>query len=281
MDRTLTEAPIATAVAAWKRDHNGEAPDVNSPEFKQYKKEVDKLYNAKQQDKADNDKNVGGFCDTLSDIVQQAPQKFPQEFYNALTNLSKKGKVNLCNMVLQRIELPDETKIWIQVIGNLYNTNKTESADITLEAMKESSKYPWISGLLNQRLIKEDDFNLDSFDASVAGAGGMNISSDNSSSETSTDTSTTTDTDFNLDNISNDSSDLHITPAGGAVDSIGMGGGLDNDAGNVAPVDPNAPVYRVIDVIFDPKDPEAAPKIKVQDTKSGKIEIKDIFDIDV
>ena len=285
MPEILTEAPIATAVAAWKKQHNGEKPDVNSPEFKQFKKEVDKLYNAKQQDKADNDKNINGFCDTLYDIYQQAPQKFPQEFYNALTNLSKKGKVNLCNMVLQRIDLPDESKIWIQVIGNLYNSNKSESAEITLEAMKESSKYPWISGLLNHRLIKEDDFNLGSFDSSVAGAGGMDISSDSSSSSStsSSEDSTSTNTDFNLDDFGNDngSSDLHITPAGGAVDSIGMGGGLDDGIGDVAPVDPNAPVYRVIDVIFDPKDPEAAPRIKLQNVETGETEIKDIFDIDV
>lgn len=278
MAEILTEAPIALAVSAWKKQHGGEKPDINSEEFKAFKKQVDKEYNYKQQQKADNDNNVGVFVDKLYDIIQQKPEAFPQEFYNALTNLQKKGKVNLCNELLRTVELPGEAKIWVQVIGNLYNTNKNESAEITLEAMKESSKYPWISGLLNHRLMKEDDFNLDSFDASVAGAGGMNISSDSSSTDsTETDTSTT-DSNFNLDDMNG--GDLHITPAGGAIDSIGMGGGLD-DMPASQPVDPNAPVYRVIDVIFDDEDPETAPKVKVQNVKTGETEIKDIFAIDV
>jgi len=284
MVNILTEAPVATAVAAWKREHNGEAPNTESPEFKAYKKQIDKQYNVKQQDKADNDKNINKFCDTLYDIYQQAPQKFPQEFYNALTNLSKKGKVNLCNMVLQKINLQGESKTWIQVIGNLYNSNKTESADITLEAMKESAKYPWISGLLNHRLIKEDDFNLDNFDASVASTGGMNIKSDTTSNDTSTDTNSQGNEEFNLDDMdipdADNGDNLHITPAGGSVDSIS--GGMGDDM--VDPIDgvpADTPDYRVIDVMFDEKDPETAPKVKVQNVETGEIEIKDLCEIDV
>ena len=277
MDKILTEAPLSTSIAAWKRSHNGQAPDTNSEEFKQFKKQVDKQQNQKYQQQLSGDENIESFHNTLVKISQQNAQKFPQEFYNALTNLTNKKKVELCNMLLQD-GLPGDFPTWVQVIGNLYNSNKLESAEITLEALKESSKYPWISGLLNRRLIKEDDFNLDSFDASVAGAGGMDISSDSSSTDTtSTDT---TNTDFNLDDISNDPNDLHITPAGGAVDSVGgIGGGMDGN--QAAPVDPNAPVYRIIDVLFDPEDPEAFPRVKEEDVKTGETRIRDIFEIDV
>lgn len=284
MDRILTEAPVALAVSAWKKQHNGEKPDIESPEFKQFKKEVDKLYNAKQQDKAAADKNVGSYVDTLLDILEQAPQNFPQEFYNALTNLQKKGKVNLCNELLKN-NIPGEIKTWVQVVGNLFNDNKVEAAEMTLNALKESSKYPWINGLLNQRLIKEDDFNLDNFDASVAGAGGMDISSDAVQQDASSDSSDTTQSDdnFNLDDFGSDTnSDLHITPAGGSVDSIGMGmGGDDEGVDSLDGVNQNKPTYRVIDVMFDNNDPEAAPKVKVVNMDTGETEIKDIYEIDV
>lgn len=282
MDRILTEAPVALAVSAWKKQHNGEKPDVESPEFKQFKKEVDKLYNAKQQDKAAADKNVGSYVDTLLDILEQAPQNFPNEFYNALTNLQKKGKVNLCNELLKN-NIPGEIKTWVQVIGNLFNDNKVEAAEVTLNALKESSKYPWISGLLNQRLIKEDDFNLDNFDASVAGAGGMDISSDAVQQDASDSSDTTQNNDdFNLDDFGSDSnSDLHITPAGGSVDSIG--GGLGGDDEGIDPLggaNQNKTEHRVIDVIFDKDDPEAAPKVKVINMDTGETEIKDIYEVD-
>ena len=282
MDRILTEAPVALAVSAWKKQHNGEKPDVESPEFKQFKKEVDKLYNAKQQDKAAADKNVGSYVDTLLDILEQAPQNFPKEFYNALTNLQKKGKVNLCNELLKN-NVPGEIKTWVQVIGNLFNDNKVEAAEVTLNALKESSKYPWISGLLNQRLIKEDDFNLDNFDASVAGAGGMDISSDAVQQDASDSSDTTQNNDdFNLDDFGSDSnSDLHITPAGGSVDSIG--GGLGGDDEGIDPLggaNQNKTEHRIIDVIFDNNDPEAAPKVKVINMDTGETEIKDIYEVD-
>lgn len=278
MEKILTEAPIASAIAAWKRSHDGQMPDTNSPEFKAFKKQVDQQQNRKYQQQISGDQNIESFYNTLVKISQQKPEKFPQEFYNALTNLTNKKKVELCNMLLQA-GISGELSTWVQVIGNLYNSNKIESAEITLDAMKESAKYPWISGLLNRRLIKEDDFNLDNFDASVASAGGMNVSSDNST-ETTTNTDQNQTTDFNLDDISNDPNDLHIPPAGGAVDSIGMGGGIDNNPG--APMaDPNAPEYRIIDVIFDPKDPEAFPRVKEEDVKTGETRIRDIFEIDV
>ena len=282
MDRILTEAPVALAVSAWKKQHNGEKPDVESPEFKQFKKEVDKLYNAKQQDKAAADKNVGSYVDTLLDILEQAPQNFPNEFYNALTNLQKKGKVNLCNELLKN-NIPGEIKTWVQVVGNLFNDNKVEAAEMTLSALKESSKYPWISGLLNQRLIKEDDFNLDNFDASVAGAGGMDISSDAVQQDASDSSDTTQNNDdFNLDDFGSDSnSDLHITPAGGSVDSIGGGlGGDDEGIDPLGGVNQNKAEHRVIDVIFDKDDPEAAPKVKVINMDTGETEIKDIYEVD-
>ena len=278
MDKILTEAPLSTSIAAWKRSHNGQAPDTNSPEFKAFKKQVDQQQNRKYQQQISGDQNIESFYNTLVKLSQQNAARFPQEFYNALTNLTNKKKVELCNMLLQA-NLPGDLPTWVQVIGNLYNSNKIESAEVTLEALKESAKYPWISGLLNHRLIKEDDFNLDSFDASVAGAGGMDISSDSSSTDT-TSTDTTDTTDFNLDDINNDPNNLHITPAGGAVDSVGgIGGGMDGNQG--APVDPNAPVYRIIDVLFDPEDPEAFPRVKEENVETGETRIRDIFEIDV
>lgn len=283
MANVLTEVGVKYAITRWKEKF-GTQPDVNSPEFKDFQKQVNKDYNYKQQTKADNDKNIDSYVDTLTQILQQNPQTFPQEFYNALTNLQKKGKVELCNKMLRTGALSGESQTWVQVIGNLYNTNKSESADVVLDALKESTKYPWISGLLNQRLIKEDDFNLDNFDASVAGVGGMNIKSDTTSNDTSTDTNSQGNEEFNLDDMdipdANNGDNLHITPAGGAVDSIsgGMGDDVVDPMGGV-PAD--TPDYRVIDVIFDEKDPEAAPKVKVQNVETGEVEIKDIYEIDV
>ena len=293
MVNILTEVGQKYAITRW-REKFGTQPDVNSPDFKAFQKQVNKDYNDKYAQKASNGDNIASYRNKLAQILEKSPNSFPQEFYNALTNLKQKDKVNLCNMLLNRgtdstdmvqVNMPDQYRIWVEVIGNLYNTNKGESADVTLEALKESAKYPWISGLLNQRLIKEDDFNLDNFDASVAGAGGMDISSDSSSTDsTTTDTSTQDNGDFNLDDI--DSSDvvggddLHITPAGGSVDSVSGGMGDDGiDSMGGAPAD--TPDYRVIDVMFDEKDPEAAPKVKVQNVETGEVEIKDIYEIDV
>ena len=218
MANVLTEVGVKYAITRWKEKF-GTQPDVNSPEFKDFQKQVNRDYNYKQQTKADNDKNIDSYVDTLTQILQQNPQTFPQEFYNALTNLQKKGKVELCNKILQTGALSGESQTWVQVIGNLYNTNKSESADVVLDALKESTKYPWISGLLNQRLIKEDDFNLDNFDASVAGAGGMNIKSDTTSNDTSTDTNSQGNEEFNLDDMdipdANNGDNLHITPGHG------------------------------------------------------------------
>lgn len=283
MAEIFTEVGVKYAITRWKEKF-GTQPDINSPEFKAFQKQVNRDYNYQQQTKADNDKNIDSYVDTLTQILQQKPQSFPQEFYNALTNLQKKGKVELCNKMLQTGIVSGESQTWIQIIGNLYNSNKNESAEVTLKAMMESSKYPWISGLVNQRLFKEDDFNLDNFDASVAGAGGMNTTSDTTSTDTSsTDNTTTQDNngDFNLDDFASENNDLHISPAGGAVDSIsgGMDMGVEDDP--MAGVNPDAPVYRVIDVMFDEKDPEVAPRVKVQNVETGETEIRDIFDLDV
>ena len=293
MASVLTEVGVKYAITRWKEKF-GTQPDVESPDFKAFQKQVNKDYNDKYAQKASNGDNIASYRNKLAQILEKSPNSFPQEFYNALTNLRKDDKVKLCNMLLNRggdstdmveVNMPDQFRIWVEVIGNLYNTNKGESADITVEALKEGTKYPWISGLLNQRLIKEDDFNLDNFDASVAGAGGMNISSDsNSTDSTTTDTSTQDNRDFNLDDIDSSNvgggDDLHITPAGGAIDSVPGGGMGDMDDGSMgAPA--NSPTYRVIDVIFDDKDPEAAPKVKVQNVETGEVEIKDIYEIDV
>ena len=282
MANILTEVGQKYAITRW-REKFGNQPDVNSQEFKDFHKQVNKDYNNKYAAKQGNDDRVEDFAVKLEKIAREKPQSFVQEFYNALTNLQKKGKINLCNLILGGNSVSDEDKRWIQVIGNLFNSGKNEAAEITLEAMKESAKYPWISGLVNHRLFKEDDFNLDNFDASVAGAGGMNISSDSDS--TSTDTTSQDNNDFNLDDI--DSSDigggddLHIDPAGGAIDSIGGGMGGDEEIDSMGTPDPNAPTYRVIDVMFDEKDPEASPRVKVQNVETGEIEVKDIFEIDV
>ena len=282
MAEILTEVGVKYAITRWKEKF-GTQPDINSPEFKAFQKEVNRDYNAKTQAKANNDDQVENFCTKLEKIIVQKPEAFPTEFYNALTNLSKKGKVNLCNMLLQGGSLSGEEKTWIQVIGNLYNSSKNESAEVTLKAMMESAKYPWISGLVNQRLFKEDDFNLDNFDASVSSAGGMNTKSNTTSTDTSTNNNTTNQDngDFNLDDFASEDNDLHITPAGGAVDSISGGMDMGAEDDSMASVNPNSPVYRVIDIMFDEKDPEVAPRVKVQNTETGEIEIKDIFDLDV
>ena len=59
---------------------------------------------------------------------------------------------------------------------------------------------------------------------------------------------------------------------------LGMG---DDGVDPMGGVPADTPDYRVIDVIFDEKDPEAAPKVKVQNVETGEIEIKDIYEIDV
>lgn len=282
MNKILTEAPIATSVAAWKRQHNGEAPDVNSSEFKAFKKQVDREYNTKQQQKSYNDDNVDDFCNKLDKILQQSPQSFPKEFYNALTNLSKKGKVNLCDTMLRTSQLPDETKIWVQIIGNLYSSNKSESAEITLEALKESSKYPQLNKLINQRLFKEDDFNLDDFDTAVAAKGGMDTSTDSSTdSNNASDSNNQTTDDFNLDDFGTDASDdLHISPSGGSNMNFNFGGG-DSDDENGMATQNNGPKQKIIDVIFDDEDLNVPPKVKVQNMDTGEIDIKNIFEVDV
>ena len=254
MANILTEVGQKYAITRW-REKFGTQPDVNSQEFKDFHKQVNRDYNNKYAQKASNGDNIASYRNKLAQILEKSPNSFPQEFYNALTNLRKDDKVKLCNMLLNRggdstdmveVNMPDQFRIWVEVIGNLYNTNKGESADITVEALKEGTKYPWISGLLNQRLIKEDDFNLDDINSSDVSGG----------------------------------DDLHITPAGGAIDSVPGSGMGDMDDGSMgAPA--NNPTYRVIDVMFDDKDPEAAPKVKVQNVETGEVEIKDIYEIDV
>ena len=284
MANVLTEVGIEYVKTRWRRKFGNE-PDVNSPEFKAFQKQVNKDYNQKTQQKAASDDfEVGKYYDALIKIVTEKPQAFPEEFYNALTNFSKKGKIELCNMLVGKdSNLSDENKVWVNVIGHLFNTNKSEAAEVTLQAMKESSKYPWISGLINHRLMKEDDFNLDNFDASVAGAGGMDISSDSSSTDT-TNTDNGTD-DFNLDDIDSSDvadgdSDLHIEPAGGGLDSISGGMGDDMGDEEAPQAAPDKPTYRIIGMVFDPKDPDNPPKVKVQNMETGETEMKDLCEID-
>lgn len=289
MGKTFTEADAKIAKSAWVKKF-GTQPDVNSEEFKKFQSEVNKIYNDKYAIKKAAQDNIGNTYVKLEKVYANNAADFPKALCVELEKLPRDGKIQLCKLLLQKenlgatdtqqhVNFPPEIAIWLEVIGKLFEKNKSEAAHITIEALKESTKYPWINGLLNHRLIKEDDFDLGSFDASVAGAGGMDISSD-SSTTTSTDTDTTDNSDFNLDDYNTGSPDTSMgsMDGKGAIDSIGFGGGLDAPA---APVDPNAPVRRVIDVVFDPEDPEAYPKVKVQDTKTGEISIKDIFELDV
>ena len=131
--------------------------------------------------------------------------------------------------------------------------------------------------------LKEDDSPSDfasGINAAVTANSGVDMSGGDTSNSTTSSTTSTANTtsDYSADT---GSSGLGTAPSYGDI-NINPGNGdyePDMPDQNMPPVDPNAPEYKIIDVLVDENDPSKV-KVKVKDTKTGKIETKDLNEID-
>ena len=80
MANILTEVGQKYAITRW-REKFGTQPDVNSQEFKDFHKQVNRDYNNKYAQKASNGDNIASYRNKLAQILEKSPNSFPQEFY--------------------------------------------------------------------------------------------------------------------------------------------------------------------------------------------------------
>jgi hypothetical protein len=156
------------------------------------------------------------------------------------------------------------------------------------QLLESSKKYPWLNEMINQNLITEDDTmgdTLGGFDSAVAGAGGMDTSSNTTSTSTNSDTTFDPDTAPDLDLGDGSSPDL----------SGGIGGGLSGGNFNLNVKDgengqipqPNQKSYVVLDMIFqDDLEDDAADQdssdiiVVMKDEETGEIIKKPLNTVD-
>lgn len=292
MSNILTEGfSKDRVVKAWIKRF-GTPPDINSAEFKTFNKELNRRANQEYQQKMAGSESLDSFARKLVQIASKAPDKFPQELSNAFSNIRKKDQTTLIKMISEDATIRNNYSPWLNLLTTMLSSGKSESVDKVLKALMEStttkeSKYPWLRDLIGKRLVMtEDDFDLNSLD--IPGLAATSTSDVSSTDTTTNTTDTATDTDFGTEDgmtptADDTTSDFtpddvpHIAPAGGGSYEPADG----NDDADAVNFDPNAPEYRVIDVMFDDKHPEASPKVKVQDVKTGKVEIKNLYEVDV
>lgn len=168
----------------------------------------------------------------------------------------------------------------VQYIGNKKKNESTQ-----LNVFESIKNYPWLNKIMNQRLV-EDDTPADFAKGSPLDSNTTNntISSDMSNDNlTNTDNNTADNSsDSDLDNFDFDTSSGQDSNGFGDID-ISVGGGYspeDDTENEENPLPVNTPDYKIIDVLLNDED-DTDIKVKVQNTDTNKIEIKDLSDIDV
>ena len=141
------------------------------------------------------------------------------------------------------------------------------------ESIYESAmKHPWLNKMINRRLV-EDDSPADF-------ATGSPISSDMDSTSIDTSSTSTTDTSSVTPDIDIGGNTAPSAPSGFGDVDISVSGydpeSQNDEEGNIP--QPNTPEYEIIDVLSNVDNPNDI-KIKIKDTKTGEIEIKDLNEI--
>ena len=201
-------------------------------------------------------------------ISEPAPQEVKAEVQqdNELSDNEKKA----LNMLMTMNPNLDISKLTIAQLKEKINKAMALFGESKQESIYESAmKHPWLKKIMGQRLV-EDDSPADF-------ATGSPISSDMDSAAASADTSTTTDTSATPD------IDLGggapATPNGfGDVDISVNGYDPEGEGEDGAAPVPNAPEYKIVDVLANQDDPTDI-RVKLQNTETGEIEIKELSEM--
>jgi hypothetical protein len=183
---------------------------------------------------------------------------------------------------------PEFRQVIEQELKSLQQSKESYTVDDKIHNLLESSKkYPWLNEMINKNLMTEEDpiaNTTSDFDSAVAGAGGMNISSDtdNSTTDTNTDSTFDPDTAPDLDLDNNDTPDLSSGKLGGGNFNLNI-----NDDENSQIPQPNQKTYVVIDMVFkdsaedDLQEQDASDiMVKLKDEETGEIIEKSLNEID-
>lgn len=233
-----------------------------------------------------------------NDTYEFTKENFIRDLDYLLNNAAKKNSTRAAVLqnILNNKEVPLNPEFKDAVIQryNKYKTreddldayNPQESVDLDhrIQGLLESSKkYPWLNEIINQQLIKEDDAAISDplagFDAQVADAGGMGVTSSDSEQQ-----STETETDIDAE-IMSDLDDTKPDFSGG----LGSSGSGDinlnfDDNGEAQPQIPQQEIYDILDVVFPKKDVQDYGNteilVKLQNKNDGSIIEKPLKDID-
>ena len=247
---------------------------------------IDRLYHALFDSDSNAKNNLGPEDPAFKQLIEKLQKKNPDFVYTYdyedipnvtgnknINNQPQKQEINPKVMeLLQKHNIDPNSDLGKDMIAN-FNLQQKESTH-KLNVFESSNKHSWFNKVLGQRLV-EDDSPADF-------AQGTPLSADASASVASnTDTSNTTTTN-NIDPNLNFSGDTSTPDTNGFGDvDISVGGGYSpEDEEQQAMAMPNMPEYEIIDVLENEDNPDDI-KVKVRDTDTGKIEIKDLSEIDV
>ena len=167
----------------------------------------------------------------------------------------------------KKIDVNDYTEDELRGIVKLFTKKKSEST-----IFESAKSYPWLNKVLGQRLT-EDDTPAD-FATGQPVIDQLNSVGNNSSTTDTTDTTT--------DNV-----DFDIPAGSSSTDKKNFGDINISTDGNYSPEDleipeevPGAPNYKIVDVLANEEDPSDI-KVKIQNTDTDKVEVKDLSEIDV
>lgn len=201
---------------------------------------------------------------------EPAPEEIKAEVQqdNELSDKEKKI-LNMLTVVNPNLDISklstEQLREKIKVVMAAFSESKQESI------YESAMKHPWLNKIINRRLV-EDDSPADF-------AAGSPISSDMNSSSVDTSTTTSTDTSTATPDIDLGGSATPAAPNGFGDVDISVGGydpeGEGEEGGAPAP---NAPEYQIVDVLANTDNPTDI-KVKLKNTETGEVEIKDISEI--
>ena len=285
-----------------RKDYD-QVPEEKQNELKAYKWVVENQ-SAFTNNEVNKRDTQNSFVDTLN-AAFSSEEKRPVEFGNKKYNINQDDfqdvvkyirrqrayAKNIFQAMLTNTKhpLPEQFRPVIeQELQLLQQPKESYTVDDKIRELLESSKkYPWLNEMINQNLMTEEDpaaTATGSFDNAVAGAGGMDISSDTTNTTTDTDTDSTFDpnTAPDLDLDGSDAPDLSSGGLGGTNLNLNVKG---DEEGQIP--QPNQKTYVVIDMIFkdsaedDLQEQDSSDiMVKLRDEETGEIIEKPLNEID-
>lgn len=221
-----------------------------------FSKEQDE-WRASANDRADQEQSVQYFINDMNDKAEQFANRKIGGFdlVNSFKNFANNDAI--------------PTRIKSSMAQKIYTTIEDEQGPDMANMFKMINK-----DLFNQEesVLTEDDTPADFAD------GPTNIASDMSSATSQTSSAADTQADASpegLDDYGPEDSEMGDAPSFGDININGGGAGPDEEA----PM-PAAENKKIVDILVNEADPTQI-KLKVKDLDSGKIEIKDLDEIDV